>query len=215
MDIVISIALILVSITVVGLVGYVSRRILVRQEELAKQLQKMAGVQNIEQIGDETTFRSLAQILKANQPTKRLRILTLSGATSLLRNDGILLDILSRGVDVELMLLDPKVDNLFFNEYPRLLDDIKSNLEKLTKLGRDAKNHGRLSVRLFTQPVFHMLIFIDDNQLFISSFVPVDSSNRLIFEVRNGESSLYKLHEPVFEFLWSHAKTNSGQYFDL
>jgi len=83
MDIVISIALVLVSTMVVGLVGYVSRRILVRQEELAKQLQAMAGVQNIEQIGEETTFRSLAQILKANQPTKRLRILTLSGATSL------------------------------------------------------------------------------------------------------------------------------------
>jgi hypothetical protein len=213
MDVFILLSVLVISAVTIFLVGYVSRRILIGQEQVAKKLEEMAGVQSInhidekavQEVGEKAPFKSLAQILRANQPVSRIRIITLSGATSILRNDNVLIDLLNRGIKVDLMLLDPESGNLFFEENPRLLQDIKSNLGILTKI-QHGEYQGRLSIRLFAQPVFQMLMFIDDNQLFVSSFVPIASSRHLIYEIRNGDKSLYNLYEPMFEFLWERAK---------
>jgi hypothetical protein len=195
------------------LVSYVSRSILTGQEQVAKKLEEMAGIQSIshldeqpnQRVGEKTPFKSLAQIIRANQPVNRVRIVTLSGATSMLRNDKILLDLLNKGVKVDLLLLDPESGDLFFEESPRLLQDTKSNLDVLVKMRRDGYQE-RLSIRLLTQSPFQMLMFIDDSQLFVSSFVPLASPRHLVYEIRNGDKSLYNLYEPMFDFLWDRAK---------
>jgi hypothetical protein len=213
MDIFILFSAIIVSAVTIFLVSYLSRRILIGQEQVAKKLDEMAGVQSIsnldeqsnQQAREETSFKSLAQILRVNQPVSRIRILTLSGATSMLRNDKILLDLLNKGIKVDLMLLDPESDSLFFEESQRLLQDTKSNLDILVKMQHDG-HQGNLSIRLITQQAFQMLMFIDDSQLFVSSFIPLASPRHLIYEIKNGDKSLYNLYEPMFEYLWNHAK---------
>jgi|GEM_PF-6565018 len=194
------------------MVGRLSRDIFIKQQQTAKILEDMAGIQSITNFSEKISlsaeerrsFKSLAHILRENSPVKKLRILTLSGATSLLRSDEILLSLLKNGVDVDLMLLDPKSDNLFFEEFPRLLEDINLNLAKLVEIEENV-TQGKLSIRFFRQPVFEMLTFIDDEQLFVSSFVPA-STKSLIYEIRNGDKSLYNLYKPMFDFLWDNAE---------
>lgn len=216
MDTIILIAAFSISIGIIFFVGFMSQKIFTRQEQLARKLEEMAGIQSINQFDEkatdvperETSHKSLAQVVRINQPEKNLKILTLSGANSLLRT-GILQDLLARGVDVDLMLLSPKSKSLFFELYPHLLHDIEKNLKFLKKI-QTGKYQGNLSVRCFDQAVFQMLMFVDDDLLFLSSFVPASSAPKLVYEIKSGDKSLYNLYKPVFEFIWDQAQPIKG-----
>jgi hypothetical protein len=114
MEIIISIMVAFVAGLVATTVGYISNQILKRQKDTAKEVQQLAGIESIELVEEKQPFISLAQVLITHKPDRNLRILAVSGASALYQNQDTLVDLLARGVQVQIMLLDPTSDNWLF-----------------------------------------------------------------------------------------------------
>ena len=188
------------------LVGFVSRTILARQEQFANNLQQMAGIQSIEWVEEETPFTSFAQVLEEHEPRQQLNVLATSGVSLLSEGEDALHGLLNRGVSIRIMLIDPNSDsNWLAKEYDGM-SAIKDNLSTLRRIAKSTQSpSGQLEIRLYPQPVLENLMFVDGDRLFISSYLPSLPYNRLIYEVRKGEQSLYNLYRPAFDFVWRYS----------
>ncbi|HEX8131066.1 MAG TPA: hypothetical protein VF527_18340 [Pyrinomonadaceae bacterium] len=190
--------------TVVALAtGVVSSYIVAKQKNLALRLEKMAGIERVEEIEGIRPLISLADALKKHEPKQSLRILVVSGA-SVIQKDSTLNNLLERGIDIEVMLLDPESDNWLFRQYPWLQDETRQSLNHLKEVAQSPRKNSRnLSIRLYPQPLLELLMFIDNEHLFLSSYFPIASSTRLIYQIRRGEQSIFKIYDEGFNFLWN------------
>jgi hypothetical protein len=210
--------LVAVTVGIALLVAAASQYILVRQRQaaehreqlqrkLAKDLEQMAGIQAIERLEDRVPYTSFAQVISEHEPLQQLDILATSGASLLSEDETPLKRLLNRGIDIKIMLLDPNSESNWLSKEYAGLTATEPNLDTLKRIAQTSgSGSGLLSVRLYPQPVLENLMFLDDERLFISSYLPSPlSRNRLIYEVRKGERSLYNLYEPAFDFLWRHS----------
>ncbi len=188
--------------------GVVSNLIFKRQRGLAMELEHMAGIERIEETKGKQPLTSLSQALKKNEPYTSLRILAISGA-SIFKNEPTVKNLLGRGVDIDIMLLDPESNNWLFKQHPWLQDETRETLNLLKDLARSLNDQsGKLSIRLYPQPLLELLMFIDNKHLFLSSYFPIASTTRLIYQIRQGEQSLFKLYDEALRFLWDTSYIN-------
>jgi hypothetical protein len=198
-----------VAIAVAIAVTVVSRTILARQEQLARRIEQMAGIQQIERVYDKMAMPSFAKILEEHTPASRLRLLAVSGG-SVLRNYELLSVLLRRGVRIQILLLNPKSEGGLYGEHTWLLEETKASLNLLRNLSKYPGDAHNLEVRFYQQPMLEMLMFVDDDWLFLSSYLPVYRQSRLVYAIKRGEQSIYNLYEEAFQFLWENSYYTSS-----
>jgi hypothetical protein len=202
----IEIIIALVSAFVVAiLVGYVSRRVLTKQQVLAERIEATAGIERIKRIHEQTPFSSFAEIVRENYPQVRLRILAVSGGSLFQGRDDLLVHFLSKGIRIQMLLMDPHSEVPLYGQNQWLLTETKATLNRLNKIIKESPRAStNLEVRLYNQQPLAMLLFIDD-KLFLSSYLPVSGRSRIIYEIRQGEQSLYTIFDESFKFIWEAA----------
>jgi hypothetical protein len=189
----------IISVAVALTVGWVSSKILERQKQLAQKVDELAGILGIRE-SKTKEFWSLAEVLTQYAPKKHLRILAVSGE-SVFKDRVFFENLLRSEIKIDILLLDPTSTNPLYERHKWLLEECKSNLKKITDFTPELLKN--LSVRLYPHPLLEMLMFIDGERLFLSSYFPITDSRRLIYEIQKaGEKSLYNLYDEAIRFIW-------------
>jgi hypothetical protein len=189
----------IIALAVALTVGWVSSRILERQKQLAQRVDELAGILQIKESRTKP-FWSLGEALAQYQPKRHLRILAVSGA-SVLHDKAYLETLLRNGIRIDVLLLDPTSTNPLYERHKWLKEECKGNLEKIASFPSELSKN--LTVRLYSYPLLEMLMFIDGEHLFLSSYFPITDSRRLIYEIhKTGDKSLYNLYDEAIRFVW-------------
>jgi hypothetical protein len=186
-----------------AVVGFVSAWISKRQKEAAADLQESAGVRSIERIDEQGDYKSLNAALQQHPPRYRLRVLVTSGLSLIQTDRELLTQQLQRGVAVDVLMLDPDSNNPLFSEHSWLQKESAATGQALSRL--NIQHPDLLRVRFHSQTLLELLMFIDEDRLFLSSYFPLARSERFVYQISNGPRSLYRLYNDAFEYLWSRA----------
>jgi hypothetical protein len=192
-----------VGFLVAWFVGFITKRVFARQQLTAKQLNELAGVLSVQAIDEAERFGSLAEVIKKRPPRESIRLLAVSGRSVF--SPPILSTLLQNTIKIQALLLDPTCDDPLLREHPWLVTETRDTLALLQQKRTEDNGSRSIDVRVYRGAQLQLLMFIDDDRLFVSSFFPVASMQRLVYEIRPGERSLYRLFKEGFEYTWRHS----------
>jgi hypothetical protein len=180
-------------------VSLVTNRVLAARQKSAKELNELAGVVSVLSFDVLDHFASLADVLRARPPQRTISMLVVSGR-SVFRNPATLLDSL-QGIRLRILLLDPNSEEPLLVENPWLAQETRDTLSTI-RTWASTHQAEEFEVRLYRGVQLQMLMFVDDDRLFVSSFFPVSSASRIVSEIRPGGKSLYQIYREGFEYVW-------------
>jgi hypothetical protein len=188
------------AVVVAAAVSVLTVRILNRRLLVAKQINEAAGVRDVRIRDEARPYESFREVLSSTPPGARLDMLAVSGWTVL--QPDILQTLIRARVAIRALLLDPVSGESLLAEEPWLADETRRTLAHLQAIGDSTY----LQVRLYQGLQTQTLLFLDEHRVFVSSFFPITSHPRLVFEIAPGERSLYGLYRDAFEYIWTHSK---------
>jgi hypothetical protein len=192
-----ALAIAVAALLVAAGVSLFTRKILDRQAQLAKQVNELAGVLRVRTVAEAGPYESFHDVLSSRLPTTRLDVWAVSGWTVL--QPEVVERLLEAGVVIRALLLDPASETWLLKEHSWLAAEARQTLERVHELVRSSRS---LEIRLYQESQFQMLLFVDNDRAFVSSFFPITSHLRLVYEIAPGDKSLYQLYREAFEYVW-------------
>jgi hypothetical protein len=188
------------------LTGFLSQRIISRQEAQKEALQKTAGIESI-QVEKIPFGETVVDILDRKPPQRSMSVLAVTARALLENQFDLMEDILKKGVKVRILLMNPD-SGVFWapkDVSSKIKESILYSLEIIKRLVHANANvqTSFLGVKLYSQPIFESLLFIDDEVVFVSALSYMNTQSRLVYEISPGRQSIYNHYEQVFENIWS------------